>query len=99
MLLLGYGAAVYNNIRPLYGQELVQQRWRTYISAGNTIAMAVGGAFISSYGGSLIQANGYKPFYSLCAGIALVSGLIILVYPRLAALLARPKSIAAAESK
>lgn len=73
-------STVMNATRSLFGQELVEGRWRTFIAAAGTISMASGTACSSMIGGSIIAAQGYHSLFRLSAGLALVAGVISFTY-------------------
>lgn len=95
LAMCGYALAIYNNVRQMYGQQLVDPRWRTYMSAGSSIGLALGGALIATVGGAVIDTSGFPVLFRISSAAALASGVVILVYPRLAAFQARKAQVQA----
>jgi predicted MFS family arabinose efflux permease len=89
LLFDGFARAVVNTIRSLYGQQLVDPRWRTYISSVNASAMALGFAAASLAGGFLIELHGFPFLFRAAALTGLLSGAVAILYPRLAAVSVR----------
>jgi MFS family permease len=81
----GYFTAAFNTVRSLYGQQLVDPRWRTYISAVNAIGMAVGFGLASSAGGVISGTVGFPVLFRVSAVILLACGTVTLAFERMAA--------------
>ncbi len=58
--------------RNLFGQESVQPRWRTSVTAVFTIAMAAGGSIVGFGAGRLIELAGFRGIFLSSAILALL---------------------------
>jgi predicted MFS family arabinose efflux permease len=66
----------------VYGQEAVEPRWRTAVSATATTAMGLGYAVAGLVGGSTITSIGYRPFFAVAGLLPAAGGLLFWGYFR-----------------
>jgi MFS family permease len=78
--------------RSLFGQELVESRWRTFIASSGTISMALGSASSSILGGYIIPTLGFPSLFRSGAVLVCLSGLLTLTYLGFTARSKTPKS-------
>jgi MFS family permease len=76
-ILFSLAASFTSTARTLFGQELVQPRWRTAVAAVLTVSLAAGGSLAGFGAARLIPAAGFR---GLFLGSAVLSLLIILLY-------------------
>ncbi len=79
----------------LLSQESVMPRWRTTMSAVNTIGQALGWAIAAAAGGYLVASIGFGGMFFVGGIFALASGALVFVVGRLALLRDRPTSLPA----
>lgn len=78
--LMALMATVLQATRSLFGQELVEARWRTFIAAAGTISMSLGSASSSILAGSVIPSLGFHALFRISAALVFLSGLTALMY-------------------
>ena len=69
--------------RNLFGQESVQPRWRTAVTAAFTIAMATGGSIVGFGAGRLIELAGFRGIFLSSAILALLGVILYGIRQRL----------------
>lgn len=75
-------SAMNGTVRTVFSQEIVQAPWRATTSALLTIGLAAGWASIAALGGYLIAEAGFSMLFSISAGLAFASVLLLWGYRR-----------------
>lgn len=88
-------AAVSGAARSILSQQLVQVRWRTIISAVQTVGQGLGWASAAAIGGALVVAFGFSTYFSISAGLSALAACLLAVFIRRrgAAPVTRPRAI------
>ena len=82
-ILFNLAASFNGTSRNLFGQESVQPRWRTSVTAVFTIAMAAGGSIVGFGAGRLIEFAGFRGIFLSSAVLALLGVLLYGIRQRL----------------
>jgi predicted MFS family arabinose efflux permease len=71
-----------NTTRDMFGQEIVNARWRTGSQSIAVVSVALGWALAGISGGALIQASGFAALYFVSALCTLLAAGLIFGYQR-----------------
>jgi MFS family permease len=82
-ILFNLAASFNGTARNLFGQESVQPRWRTSVTAVFTIAIAIGGSIVGFGAGRLIELAGFRGIFLSSAILALLGVLLYGIRQRL----------------
>jgi MFS family permease len=78
--LMALMSTVIQATRSLFGQELVEARWRTFIASTGTISMSLGSASSAILGGYIIPNLGFPSLFLTSAVLLCLSGLLTIAY-------------------
>jgi len=66
----------------VFGQEVVEPRWRPAVSSAAVMAMGLGYSLAGLAGGPVIAALGYRPFFALTGALPALGGMLFWTYFR-----------------
>ncbi len=81
--LMALTSTVLQATRSLFGQELVESRWRTFIASAGTVSMSLGSASSSILAGTIIPSLGFSSLFQIGAVLVCFSGILALVFLRI----------------